>query len=218
MNLCIYLEVHAYAEDELCDEVFDDAPFYGINGPEIMHPLAINRGTHFNLDYNEHTLTKDIVLAIKKKLGYDNLEISAPVRYSFLVGTERYYFDFNADFSSLLTKYLDPDNTGSITVGLLVSCNAGDVGREDGLRYFVHSRESGRHNLPHIHVEDAGHNYEVSLAIETGDLLAGHMPGKLLKKARKKLDKEKSYFMDCWVKMTDGLVPDINHHFGSIGY
>lgn len=39
MHISIKIEVHAYAEEKLCDESFDDAPFYGINGPEIMLPL-----------------------------------------------------------------------------------------------------------------------------------------------------------------------------------
>lgn len=40
MKLTVKLEIHAYAEEKLCDEYFDDPPFFGINGPEIMLPLS----------------------------------------------------------------------------------------------------------------------------------------------------------------------------------
>ena len=42
MNVLVHIEAHAFAEEKLCDQDFDNPPHYGIVGPEIMLPLALD--------------------------------------------------------------------------------------------------------------------------------------------------------------------------------
>lgn len=220
MNITVKLEIHAYAAEKLCDEVFDDSPYYGIHGPEIILPLSRKRGYVFPFEYEETTIAGDVIKVVKQTVWGDNGEPEmAPTYYSFLRKNERYYITDNTHiFRDLLSRYLDPDNTGHITVCILVSCNAGDVGNEWPLRFYVHSRESGSHNEAHIHVCDVGHRYEASVRISDGEIIAGELPAKYAKLAKRKILSDQAYFYNCWNTMTDGLKVDINHHYGYIQY
>ena len=220
MNVTVRLEIHAYAENALCDRVFDEPPFYGINGPKIMRPLSEKRGHIFCLKYDKDTHVGDIIDAVKQVVwGKDGEPAWSPTLYSFLHNNERYYIiNRSQNFDALLHKFLDPDRTGHITVCILVSCDAGDVGSEWPLRFYVHSRESGSHNEAHIHVCDVGHRYEASVRISDGEIIAGALPRKLAKLAKKKILSDQEYFYNCWNTLTDGLKVDINHHYGYIQY
>lgn len=220
MEIKIKLEVHAYAEEKLCDEVFDDPPFYGINGPEIMVPLRNKRDYVTQFEYNNNTRVVDAINAVKYEVWGRNGEIEwAPTSYSFLVDGERYYIDNDeCNFSELILKYLDPNHTGTITVGILVSCNAGDVGGAWPLRFYVRSHESGSHHEAHLHVRDVGHQYEASVRISDGEIIAGKLPRKLARLAKESVLADQEYFYKCWNTMTDGLKVDINHHYGYIQY
>lgn len=220
MNVTVKLEIHAYAEEKLRDEMLDDLPFYGIHGPEIMRPLSEKRGCCFSLEYDETTHASDVMKAVKQTIwGRDGEPEGSSTSYSFLQNKERYYItDNTCNFRKLLSKYLDPNNTGCITVCVLVSCDAGEVGSEWPLRFYVYSHESGRHNEAHIHVRDVGHRYEASVRISDGEIIAGELPAKYAKLAKRKILSDQAYFYNCWNTMTDGLKVDINHHYGYIQY
>jgi hypothetical protein len=220
MHISIKIEVHAFAEEKLCDKVLDDAPFYGINGPEIMLPLSKIRGQVFTFEYGNQTTLDDIRKAILFFVYGDTI-ISEflPISFSFLVGNERYYFgDNNAKLSFIISKYLDPEHSGQIVVCILVSCNAGTVATESPLRFYVNSRESGRHHEAHIHVRDTDNQHEASIRISDGKVIAGKLPAKFEQLAKKKILSDQDYFFDCWNKMTDGLKVDIDHHYKNIEY
>ncbi|MPM46233.1 hypothetical protein SDC9_92931 [bioreactor metagenome] len=220
MHINIKIEVHAYAEEKLCDECIDDAPFYGIIGPEIMLPLSKIRGQILTFEYDNQTTLNDLKNAIFFFVyGDTNVDDSLPISFSFLVGGERYYFgEDTAKLSFIVSKYLGTEHSGQIVVCLLVSCDAGDVATEWPLRFFVHSRESGSHNDAHIHVCDTGHQYEASIRISDGKVIAGKLPSKFERLAKKRILSDQDYFYDCWNKKTDGLKVDINHHYEYIQY
>ena len=220
MKITVKLEIHAYAEEQLCDECFDDPPYLGINGPEIMLPLSKKRGHTFIYEYSESTRVADIIDAVKQDIwGSDGEPECSPTSYSFLIDGERYYVhDYERSFPALKSKYLDPQNTGVITVGVLVSCNAGDIGGVHPLRFYVRSHEAGNHHEAHVHVYDVGHQYDASVRISDGEVIAGKLPPKLAKLAKKSILADQEYFYNCWNTMTDGLKVDINHHYGYIRY
>ena len=220
MKINVKLEIHAYAEEKLCDWNFDDPPHYGINGPEIMFPLSEKRGHTFSVEYCEQTRVKSIVDAVKREIwGEAGQPEYSPVRYAFLCNGERYYIDsYEQSFSALKTKYLDTQNTGIITIGVLVSCDAGTVGSVHPLRFYVRSHEAGNHHEAHVHVCDVGHQYEASVRISDGKVIAGELPSKLAKLAKKSILADQEYFYNCWNTMTDGLKVDINHHYGYVQY
>lgn len=51
----------------------------------------------------------------------------------------------------------------------------GRVGRINGISFIVHSNEQN-HTIPHIHAKYG--EYEISVAIMTGEILAGNLPKK----------------------------------------
>lgn len=220
MKINVKLEIHAYAQEKLCDWNFDNPPHFGINGPEVMFPLSEKRGHTFSVEYSEHSKVKAIVDAVKKEIWGDTGEPKySPVIYAFLYNGERYYIDdYEHNFSTLIAKYLDPQSTGIITIGVLVSCDAGAVGSVHPLRFYVRSHEFGNHHEAHVHVCDVGHQYEASVRISDGEVIAGKLPPKLAKLAKKSILADQEYYYNCWNTMTDGLKVDINHHYGYIQY
>ncbi len=56
----------------------------------------------------------------------------------------------------------------------------GKVGKQAGITFIVHSNEQN-HAIPHVHAQYG--EFEVSIAIETGEVLAGNLPKQNLKKA-----------------------------------
>ena len=222
MKVNFQIEVHIYSDEALRDECYLEpgAPF-GTLSPYALIPLRRNRNCEFTFQYSDTTTIKEALRAILQRIECDDPDILEVNENSihFTHNGERYWVqDKNANLANLIVKYLDPSQCGIVSVQILVSADAGAAACEEGLRYFVHSHEAGKHNEPHIHVRDTEHEYEVSLAISDGRVLAGTMPRKMLKKAQKKIAADKAYFYNCWSTMTDGLLPDINHHYGYIQY
>lgn len=221
MEICFEIEVHIYAEERLCDEILEDGASCGILGPEVVLPLRRNRNCKFHYQYSKSTTAADAIRAILKRIECDSEDILVVNDYCvrFLHGTERYLVSNQSkDLYSLLRNYFDPEESGRVFVQILVCADAGTIFQEDGIRFFMNSRESGKHKAPHVHVESTGHEYSASLAISDGKVLAGKFPKKLLKKARKKINDEQEYFYQCWQAKTDGLISDINRRFGYTNY
>ena len=221
MEICLEIEVHVYAGGRLCDEyLVDDTPC-GVLAPEAVLPLRRNKKCKLYYSYSESTTAGDAIQAILKRIECDREDILDVGEYCvwFLHKTERYQVsDKSITLYSLLRNYLDLEESGKVLVQILVSADAGAICCDEGIRYYMHSHEAGKHNEPHVHVEDTGHNYEASIALSDGRILAGEFPRKLLKKAQKKIYEDNAYFYECWQAKTDGLIPDINHHYGYIKY
>lgn len=218
MYVDIYYDVHAYEGEKLRDDYLERGDC--IHGSEIITLLNAKRSEVFRYEYSEETIMKDVAAAIRRDLGLTGEMLSLmPVHIAFLNNDERYFIDDGgSNFQNLLWKYLLHKDSRSITVSLLLCCDAGSVDSDDKLRYYVHSRERSRHNCPHVHVNDAGHNYSASVSIDTGEVLEGDLPSKLARMAKERILSRQEYFYRCWNTMTDGLQVDINQKFGSIHY
>lgn len=219
MKVILNIETHAYQEECLADEILDenladDNQSCGILGPEIIVPLRRNRHCELNFEYTEKTTLGDVADAVLKRL--DSLEHSVGV--SFLKDGLRYWIeDRDANFKKVLTKYLDSDNAGMITVAVYVSLDAGAIEEEDGIRYYMNSREAGKHHEPHVHICDTSRQYEAVILIKSGKTI-GEFPPKLLKKAQRKVKDRQVFFLEQWNALTDGIKIDINHYLGLIHY
>ena len=219
MQIKIQFEIHAYAEEKLCDEYLDRAPDFGIVGPEIILPLLAKRDSCVSFIYNEETTTGELLVKIKKEIwGSEVSELASKVEYSFVLNKERFYVSDKRQKITRFLSYLDPKNTGTITASILVSYNAGTVFTKAPLRFFVHSKEAGKHHEPHIHVCDSGRENEASFRISDGVKLAGALSPKLERLASKTILKDQGFFYQCWNLQTDGLTVDINHHYQFVEY
>lgn len=92
---------------------------------------------------------------------------------------------------------------------------AGEVlrGIDKGFRYYIHSRERGKHSYPHVHV-DYKHRYSGVKQIGTGEVRDGNLPEGLANKATKTIIKHSAKFLDYWNKHTDGITFDPNVYLG----
>lgn len=218
MQVKIVYDIHAFAEEKLRDDYFDRGTC--IHGPEIISLLNQKRGSYFILEFDDNTSLGDVISAIKCDLQVETEELRRmPLRYGFLYNGERYFInDRLCHFSIVKQKYLAPNNEDHVTACILLSCDAGDVGYEYPLRFYVHSREAGSHSIPHIHVRDVRHRHDASISIETGEVIVGKLPSKLAKIAKKEILSKQEYYIECWNTQTNGLNVDINHHLGIIKY
>ena len=220
MTVFVHLEAHAFAEEKLCDQDFDNPPHYGIIGPEVMLPLAQSRGRTIEVKYDEKTTLKEFRAILNEEIWGRQLDndVTDPIM-SFLISEERYYVDNpEAKLSPVLEKHIDKHRTGHITVCFLVCCDAGRIEPKSGpLRYEIHSREACSHHEPHVHVEDAGHKFKAVVSITSGTVLAGTL-GKYESSARKVILENQPYYYHCWNTLSDGIKVDINHHYQLINY
>lgn len=221
MYINVLIKAHAYAEERLLDKCFDEPPHYGIVGPEVMAPLARFRNKSFNIAYEEGTTVSQFRESVDTRIwGFPSTHLLFQPQFTFEYKDERFEVENHAAiFSLLLSKYLDPEHTGIITVCYLVCHDAGRVGPDEGkLRYYVHSREAGKHHEPHIHVKDVEERYEASVRISDGKVIAGNLPNRYQRIAEKEILNNQDYYFNCWNTLSDGLKADINHHFGLIQY
>lgn len=134
-----------------------------------------------------------------------------PLPLNVLVNNRLIYIEnLNYNLKSFINRY----NLKSDLEIFLIYCNqAGSIWKDDGVEYYMNSKESGSHHRPHVHI-DYKHESEASIAIDNGDVLAGHVPARILRTVRKRIEIEKEFLFECWNEMTDGLRVDINHYFG----
>lgn len=218
-KIVVWIEAHAYAEEKLCDETFE-VPGFAIAGPESMEPLVSWRGRELEVTYSDDMTIGEFRDSIVQHIyGKRFDEIPGYVKFTFTVGHDRAEInDPDRNFATLLQKYIDPQETGAMKVCFLVSHDAGVVYTENRLRFYMNSKEGNKHNQPHVHVKDVQHEFAASLDLFTGKVLAGDMPAKLKKEAKRIISDKRDFFIQCWNLYTDGIRIDINHGLGLIQY
>lgn len=170
---------------------------------------------HLNLELfiepKPDSTIKDIEKIIAEQIGFNwHKLLRFHKKVCVLLDGEFICIEHSAMQLSVLSKHYHLSET--LPVFWVFSNQAGEIWNEDGLRYYMNSRESGRHNEPHVHV-DYKHEDSVSICLHDGRVLDGNIPSKALRKARKKILDNKQFLLECWNKMTDGLKVDINQYF-----
>ena len=219
MRITIRLSTHVYAEEKMVDDIYldkslrDSVDTCGILGPEVIVPLRRNILREMFFEYDENTTLADFECFIKNIIQIP----SESGKIAFFSGPVRYWVDnSNAKFAKAISNF-DCYATRVLEVGLYVSMDAGAICEEDGIRYYMNSRERGKHHEPHIHLRSLDSCEEAVIIIKTREVI-GDFPRKLIKKARKKVEKNERFFLEQWNVLTDGLKVDINRYFGLINY
>ena len=108
--------------------------------------------------------------------------------------------------------------TETINIQLLISADAGTIFKDDGIRYYMHSKEAGKHNTPHVHV-DIRHEVSGSFSIIDGKQLSdGKIKKNDIKKIERMIMNKNKEFLKYWDEHTDGLTVDLNQALGLIQY
>ncbi len=188
---------------------FDDSwkySFYDISSEEKR---ILEEGIKFY--YNEETMIKDLFLLFNKKfdnlnqkqneITYNKINTDRNLKYLYrLVHENDLIFVF--DLRTKIHKIIDVFNSKALTFLLTIFIEKGAIiHNEKGMKFYIHSKESGKHHLPHIHVVYNGN--EASIALN-GETLAGYLPKKKLKKAKEIIEVNKESFLCKWNTLSDG--------------
>lgn len=223
MIIKLNIETHAYAEENLCDEMLDenlgdDIDSCGIVGDEIVLPIRRKRTATLPLSYTEETTFMALVDTITQLYGWKDSAEDLGIEFAFFSNGIRYWLiDTSANLKESIENCLDPNNSGELAVALYVSADAGTIDNEDGIRYYMNSKEKGKHHEPHVHIESVSSDAEAVIMIKSGKVV-GKFPGKLARKARKKVLENQRFFLEQWNTLTDGLSVDIDRFLGIIHY
>lgn len=231
MDLKIHVTVHAYAEEQLHDEVLvPHSGNYGILGKEIVAPLRRINGKSFSIrnveaDFSIINLwdwVDERIYEIGVRFKTDPVltlaeEFSVIQKYLVFDGL-RYSVDSTEKPITYFLRLMGCKIEDTIEIQLLVCMDAGTVFEDDGIRYYMNSKEAGKHNLPHVHV-DIRHERSGSFSIITGEKLSGdRIRSSDEHKIRKMIAKRRAELFDFWNKHTDGLTVDLDQALGLIGY
>ena len=231
MDLKIHVTVHAYAEEQLHDEVLvPHSGNYGILGKEIVAPLRRINGKSFSIrnveaDFSIINLwdwVDERIYEIGAKFKTDSVltlaeEFSVIQKYLVFDGL-RYSVDSTEKPITYFLRLMGCKIEDTIEIQLLVCMDAGTEIEDDGIRYYMNSKEAGKHNLPHVHV-DIRHERSGSFSIITGEKLSGdRIRSSDEHKIRKMIAKRRAELFDFWNKHTDGLTVDLDQALGLIGY
>lgn len=226
MIILVHVETHIFAEEQLIDWVFSDTTGCGLLSPEDFGTLWNHQDSWIQLAYDDTStvgaVQKDIINEVIRDIYDDDDQRffdEYQRRFYFLNNKSRYSIaDPNASFTRLLERYLDPEGTGTVYVEFLASMNAGQICREDNLRYYMNSHEGNRHNEPHVHVDDLKTHDSASISILNLIVLDGYLSNRSKRKAIQKIAQEQRAFIEFWNTKTDGLYVDINKYFNLIDY
>ena len=115
---------------------------------------------------------------------------------------------FNLDAN--LSKIIDLCQ-GKIIIALNPLIDKGaTVLKENGVRFYMHSHEAGRHQQPHIHV-NCGDGFEASINLLDGKILAGKLKASKKKYIMDVISRERNSFIINWNTITDGQKIEIKN-------
>lgn len=217
ITIKVKIYVHAYAEEELRDDLLNVDQRFLYNPPEVMNAICGVKDQVLEVIIDKESSVKEfentlnsLIWGAKWKKTTDNC-----FEFYYLFEECRAVIDKPKErFLKYLHKYIDPLKTNQIEVAYYFCCDAGQILEAENLRFYMHSKEKGRHNKPHVHVEDINKGDECSIAILDGELLDGKIKKKELRKAQQIIKDNQNLFIDYWNKHTDGINIDINFNLG----
>lgn len=233
MNYKIHLTAHVYSEEELRDDLYLDnnSTNCGILGEEIIAPLKAINSKEMPIENVPDTFSARELWDLLDHMMYEN--VVSPYGNSVLSDVQQYhlvkkYLCFNGlrytvwalDKPLLeLLHAMGHNESEPVEVQLLVCADAGEVGRDDGIRYFIRSKEAGQHNEPHVHV-DIQHTESGTFSLITGEQLQKEekVKEKNARKIKDMIFKHQKEWLKYWNEHTDGLSVDLNQALGLINY
>lgn len=191
-----------------------DSDDYNETCESLLTHYQENKILSFTVQCTEATTICDIQKVISDKIGFVwSRFLEMPLHTAFFCDGHFVHVRSPEVTLSTIRKWYNIEN--ELRIFFVLCDQAGTIWHDDGLRYFMHSREAGRHNTPHIHI-DYKNEKEVSLSLLDGRILDGTIPNKALKIAQKRVADNQQFLLECWNKCTDGLHVDINHFLGTV--
>lgn len=231
MDYIFYIMVHMYAEDKLNDSILAlNSENYGIFDKEIVEPLKKINGQQYCIkNIQKDFSVEELWNWIDYKLYGDTLKFQDNNIYHLVKDSMMIekYLVFNElrytieDIKKPLSYYLERMGVSEcqkVNIEILLDSNAGTIYEGDGIRYYMYSREYGKHNFPHVHV-DIRNEVSGSFSIIDGKQLSdGKIKAKDRKKIENKINEKRNELIKYWNEHTDGLTVDLNQAFDLIKY
>lgn len=170
---------------------------------ELLHGIKI-------YDYSEETTVHEVWNQLLEEVDIGGLKEECYIPCFLIDNQIMHITSTEYTVSVFLSQFV---NTANVKALFIVSNAAGEAFRDDGLRYYFHSHEAGKHNKPHVHV-DYLHEASGTYDILTGERINGDIPSKKDKIIRKKILDNQDELIKWWNYRTDGIKIDINHAFG----
>lgn len=170
---------------------------YGVFRKSVIMRLRAINGEQVAFAFDEHTTVDDLMRSINPLYDEGVFELGTE-RWCIRKGDTRYFFaDPDKSIGFLFERYCSFPYNEEVNLEFVLSGDAGDRCVEDGLIYVFHSRESGKHNRPHVHVMDKSHNFNASIDLLNGEVIE---PKKLKESNQKKAKKRRSTFKNTEMK------------------
>ena len=228
MNYAFHFTVHVYAEEQLDDRVLiPHNKFYGIVGKDIIAPLRkINGKTITPIGFSPDTTIQflwdwvdNLLYAQKSNIETLNFIQEYGIVEKYLVFNNlRYNIADSQKSLDYCLKKMNASEKDVINIQLLVSADAGTVFTDDGIRYYMNSKEAGKHNVPHVHV-DIRHEASGAFSLIDGTQLTdGKIKNKDKTSIKKMISDNQFKLLKYWNDHTDGLTVDLNQALGLIPY
>lgn len=233
MNYRIRLTAHVYSEEELRDDLYLDnnSTNYGVVGEEIIAPLKAVNGHEISIENVPDAFSTRELWDLLDHMLYEKVESSyfdnvlsfvqrsqSVEKYLCFNGLRYTVWALDKPLLELLHA-MGHNESEPVEVQLLVCADAGEVGRDDGIRYFIRSKEAGQHNEPHVHV-DIQHTESGTFSLITGEQLQKEekVKEKNARKIKDMIFKHQKEWLKYWNEHTDGLSVDLNQVLGLINY
>lgn len=215
----VAIEIHLYSGGQLHDdEIEKRKQGYGLYSPGFYKRVLRFNNKEIKLQIEDGTTLGAFCNLINRRIGSSYAEDLALLSdmYFLIPGAWFSVGNPDSDFGIVMDKYLDPELSGRLRVGVYICEDAGTFDRKDNLTYRFHSHENGEHNEPHVHVYYKGDSKNEPISIRTGDVLTKHpkMPMNYQKQAKRYIQENQLALLNYWNAKTDGLDVDINHILG----
>lgn len=173
--------------------------------------LAYLKTTH-QYKYDNDDTIKDLFVEVSKQLTsfYKKCHIKiktllsdeylADLNRVIINKKELYVFNLNAKIS----KYTELFGNEILIFLMETGERGGDIWRENGIRYYMHSNENTKHSEPHVHVKVGG--FSASIRIADGKILAGKLPPNKKKYIINRVLRGKDELLFCWKTKTNGNI------------
>lgn len=172
--------------------------------------------TYYEFEYDDNTTIKDILIFYIQGLKEyytrtrENINLCEE---GFLKNTFELFYDEETirifDLNNPISQIMKIINKDKLELKYLIGVGGGfdALPKTNGVRYWMNTRESGKHNLPHIHVKY--NDEEVIIDILNGNVLGGKIQKRKLNDAISKIQANKKSLLFLWNTKTDGQTFEI---------
>ena len=202
-------EIPGYLLGFFCGQLRINTHNYGEYVDQIVSYYSLFDSVSTDICIHEKSTFEDIIngylsmMRINEKDFYDMNFPIAIITANECINID----DRNITVKSVLKNY----DCGSILrVCFILSTLQGDVFRENGVVYYMHSNEKTSHNIPHVHVSKPG-EFDIYVSLLDYRLLSGQISEKKLKDIIHTINKKQQVLIDHWNTKTNGIT--INEDF-----